>query len=411
MRSGWLRCVAVAGSLTFLLSCGGSSSKSASFYLVSQGSTPGTISAYSLDLKHGTLSSTNGALTPVGKSAPTGSQPTALILDPTQSFAYVANYGDDSVSTFTVNKDGSLAAAQSTTPVATSTTPATRPIALAMDSGGHFLFVANQGIFLNDPTLNIPGSVSVFSTGSSALTQVAGSPFVLKETSPPLPLAPSQPLPVALAVSNQGNFLYVADRTNGAVAAFSFDATSGALTRIPGTCPGLAPCFGFLVGTAPSAVFSPPAGNFLYVANAGSNDIYEFSINTDGSLSPSAAANGAAQVTIATGVGPTALISDPGAKYLYALANQGSQITGYTINHVTGLLTALSANGGTVSTGANPVAMAIRSDGNSNGNFWLFTANYGANSVSTFGLTYTTGALSPLPQLTSPLAPYGVGVH
>ena len=74
MRSGWLRCVLVAGSLAMLVSCG-SSSKSALVYLASQGTNPGTISAYKLNLKNGTLSSSNGALTATGKSVNTGTQP------------------------------------------------------------------------------------------------------------------------------------------------------------------------------------------------------------------------------------------------------------------------------------------------------------------------------------------------
>ena len=80
------------GSLAMFVSCG-SSSKSALVYLASQGTNPGTISAYKLNLKNGTLSSSNGALTATGKSVNTGTQPTALIFDPTNTFAFVADFG------------------------------------------------------------------------------------------------------------------------------------------------------------------------------------------------------------------------------------------------------------------------------------------------------------------------------
>jgi len=397
MRSGCLRCVAVLCSLVFLLSCGGSSGKSAALYLVSQGTDPGSVSAYSVSLKNGTIHSSNGALTPDGKEAATGIQPSALLFDPTQSFAYVANTVSNNISTFTVSKDGSLTAG--------STTDAgKRPVALAMDPGAHFLFVANEGVFVSptDPTQNIPGSVSVFSIGSGgALTEVAGSPFVIQETSPPLLTTPNQPQPESLAVSNQGNFLYLADRNNGTVVGYAFDSTTGVLSPVPGQA--------FPAGSSPSVVFSPPAGNFLYVANAGSNDIFAFSVNGDGSLSAVTTSGSTTQFTISTGIGPIALLSDPGAKYIFALANGGSQITGYTMNHVTGLLTAVVA--ATASTGANPVAFTIRSDGSKNGDFWIFTSNFGGNSVSTFKLTYATGALNPVPQLTAPLAPYGIGIR
>jgi 6-phosphogluconolactonase (cycloisomerase 2 family) len=206
-----------------------------------------------------------------------------------------------------------------------------------------------------------------------------------------------------VAVSNQGNFVYVTDRTNGCVLGFSFDSTSGALSAVPNQT--------VVVGTAPNAVFSPPAGNFLYVANAGSNDIYEFTINADGSLTAITAVGTTTPVIATTGNGPAAMISDPAAKYLFVAANQGNQVVGYTINHVTGLLTQIALNIGTASTGAGPVALAIRSDGSSIGNYWLFTSNNGASTVSTFSLVYNTGTLNPLPQLAAPLAPYGVAVR
>ena len=405
IRSGWLRCVAVLWLLLFFLSCGGSSSNSAFLYLASQGTTPGTVTAYSIDLSKGTLSSSTGQLTPIGKAANTGTQPSALLFNPTQTFAYTANTGSDDISTFTVNKDGSLASAQATTPVAAAG-KATRPIALAMDSAAHFLFVANEGVFVSntDPALNIAGNLSVFSIGSGgALTAVPGSPFALQETSPPLTVTPAQPLPSAVAVSNQGNFVYVTDRTNGCVLGFSFDSTSGALSPVPNQT--------VLVGTSPNAVFSPPAGDFLYVANAGSNDIYEFVINADGSLTSITTVGTTTPVIASTGNGPVAMASDPPAKFLFVVANQGNQVLGYLINHVTGALSPVALTTGTASTGAGPVAIAVRSDGSTNGNYWVFTSNNGASTVSTFSLVYNTGTLNPLPQLAAPLAPYGVAAR
>ena len=97
MRSGWLRCVAVLVPLVFLLSCG-SSSGSGIVYLVSQGTSPGTITAYSLNLSSGLLNSTNGALTQTGNSVNTGIQPTVLLFNPTHTFAYTANFGSNDIS-------------------------------------------------------------------------------------------------------------------------------------------------------------------------------------------------------------------------------------------------------------------------------------------------------------------------
>lgn len=404
----------MAGCLIVLVNCGGSS-KSTFVYLASQGSDPGTLTAYSLSLSKGTLASSNGALTQTGKSVATGTQPGPLIFNPANSFAYVADFGNPlaagtdntkksgDIAAFSINKDGSLTSLGLTAQPQPCTTFS--PVALAMDPAGQFLFVANQafanadasGICPFPPPNGTPsaGVVSVFKVDS------AGKPTLASSTAIPVPPGPpgtNTPTPTAIAVSNQGNFFYVTDSTNATVVGFAFDST-GAVTSVPGQF--------FAVGNTPRAVLSPPSGNFLYVANSGADNIYEFVINTDGSLMPISAST----TTIGTGVGPIAMLTDPTAKYLYALANGGSQITGYTINHVTGALATISVNGGTVSTGVNPVAFTIRSDGTTSGDFWVFTSNFGANSVSTFLLNGPTGTLTPLPQLTGPVAPYGIAVR
>jgi 6-phosphogluconolactonase (cycloisomerase 2 family) len=272
-----------------------------------------------------------------------------------------------------------------------------------MDSKGQFLFVANQAFYNVSSGSTCPAQPSNGTPAPGFITVFPVSSGKLGTgTSTALPVPPGTtttvPTPSAVAVSNQGSFVYVTDSTNGVVDGFAYDS-NGVLSFVPGQF--------FTVGNTPRAVMSPPAGAFLYVANSGTNNIYEFAINTDGSLVPISATT----TIIGTGLGPIAMLTDPNAKYLYALANDGSQITAYTVNHVTGALTAITVSGGTVSTGANPVAFTIRSDGSTSGNFWVFTSNFGANSMSTFLLNGATGTLSPNPQLTTPVGPYGILAH
>jgi 6-phosphogluconolactonase (cycloisomerase 2 family) len=417
MRSGWLGCLAVACALTLLVSCG-SSGRSTFLYLTSAGTDPGTIAVYSLNLGNGLLNSSNGALTPTGKTAATGTQPGPMIFNSTHSFAYVADFGNPlaagtdntkktgDIAALSINKNGSITSIGLTTPAPDPSRPqgctTLNPIALATDAKNQFLFVASQQFYNAGSTCPAqpangtpaPGVISVFSVASGKVTAVASTPL-------PVPAGPAGatiPLPTGIAVSNQGSFVYITDSTNNTVVGFAYDS-SGNLTSIPGQ---FVP-----VGTTPRAVFSPPAGNFLYVGNAASNDVYEFTINTDGSL----VAIMAPTTIVPTGVGPIAMLSDPNAKYVYVLSNGGSQISGYTLNKVTGALTAIGPTGGTISTGANPVSFTIRSDGSTNGNFWVFTSNLGANSVSSYALNGATGQLSALPQLSTPVAPYGIATR
>jgi 6-phosphogluconolactonase (cycloisomerase 2 family) len=407
--------VLVVGSLVMFASCG-SSSKSALVYLASQGTNPGTISAYKLNLKNGTLSSSNGALTATGKSVNTGTQPTALIFDPTNTFAFVADFGspidpgtDNTVKTgdvmaFSIAKDGTLASIGATVPAAPANNDcfSSNPVALAMDKDGKFLFVAVQTFYNANGGASCPGNPSNGTPGPGYITAypatggTLGTPVSAAIPFPPGPAGSNIPQPTAVAVANGLNYVYVTDGVNNTVVGFAFDTTSGALSSIPGQ---------FLaVGKTPRAVLSPPEGTFLYVANNGSDDIYEFFINADGSLMPVTNTT----TKISAGVGPIAMLTDPNAKYLFALSYGGSQINAYTINRVTGELSSIGQNGGQVSTGANPVAFTLRSDGSTTGNFWMFASDFGSNTISSYALNGSNGALSALPQLTGPVAPYGI---
>jgi 6-phosphogluconolactonase (cycloisomerase 2 family) len=411
MRSGWLRGVFVACALLGMASCGGSS-RSGFVYLASRGSDPGTLTAYRVDLKKGTLSSSNGALTPTGKSVNTGTQPGPMILDSTNSFAFIADYGnplagkDGDIGVFSIAKDGSLGSVGLTAMPANTTQPSgcttLNPVSLALDPKGQFLFVASQAFFTGSCSglpasgTRAPGVLVVFGVASGKLTSLSVNAIPVSSGPP----GTNDPLPFGVAVSNQGSFVYVTDNNNNTVVGFAYDA-NGALSSIPGQF--------VTVGTNPQAVFSPPAANFLYVGNAGTNDIYEFVINSDGSLVPVTGGTG----ILGTGIGPIAMLSDPSGKYVYVLANGGSQILAYMLDHVTGTLTAITQNGGVVSTGVGPVAFTIRSDGTTSGNFWLFVSNLGANTVSSYSMNGSTGALAQFPQLSVPSggAPYGIVAH
>ena len=383
----------------FLLSCG-SSGHTGFMYLASQSNQ--SVNAYSLNLSSGVLNSSNGGLIANGKSVATGVQPTAMILNSTQTAGFVADYGSNDIAHFSINKDGTVSSGGTTALKG----PATHPVALAMDPGGKFLFVADQGdpssiaCTTQDPAYpaNCSARISVFTMDSQGgLTEVPNSPFpllTLQEAS----TFSAAISPTAVGVSNQGNFLYVTEQNNNIVVGFSFDGSSGALSELTSTP--------IVVGVAPSAVHSPASGNFLYVANAQSNTVSEFTIDsTTGVLTPVAGS------PVATGVGPISFASilisaNANTNYVYVVNGQGSSISGFSLNQVTGVLKPL--NPATVSTGSSPVAATIRSNGQVAGNYWMLVSDNGVNAVTTFELTAATGGLAALPQLVSPQAPWGI---
>ena len=334
-----------------------------------------TVSAFTVNLGTGALSAN-------GNSIGTGAVPSAIAVTPTINAVFVANSGSNSISSYTVNSDGSLTAVSGTAPTGTT------PTGLAIDPAGKFLFAANQE----------SSDVSVFSINGTGLTPVAGSPF----TTVPAGSSsyPNGTLPVAVTVSASGKFLYVANQLADFVSVFSINSTSGALTAsgVPF----------YNAGTSPSGLAITPNGGFLYVANAGSNNISAFAIcdavvtsctnvnSPDGTLTPVTGS------PFPAGLGPVAIAIDPNFNFLYVVDKGSNTVSQYAFGSGSGVLTPFSP--ATISTGATPVSIAIRSGatGTNVGNTttnptdYVYVANNGAGTVSTFTLATTTGLLNVL---------------
>jgi 6-phosphogluconolactonase len=333
-----------------------------------------TISAFTVDLSTGGLSAIN---TSIG----TGSLPSAIVIAPTANALFVANSGSNSISSYTINSDGSLT-------VATNATTGTTPVAMAINPAGSFLFVANQA----------SNSISVFSISGTTLAPVSGSPFTS------IPVGGSYPngtLPSGVAVSASGKFLYVSNLLTDFVSAFSISST-GALAPLG------VPTYS--VGNGPAGIAVAPNGGFLYVTNSGnpSNNVSAFAIcdsvanscsnvnSPDGALTPVTGS------PFPAGLGPVAITFDPNFDFAYVVDKGSNAVSQYAFGTGTGVLTPLSPSG--VSTGVSPVSIAIRAgtSGTNLGNTvtnptdYAYVANNGASTISIFTLSTTSGQLNVL---------------
>src|SRR6516165_6272500 len=163
-------------------------------------------------------------------------------------------------------------------------------------------------------------SAYVIDSTTGALTAVAGSPFA----------AGTQPRFVQLEPS--GKFAYVVNAGSNDIWTYRLNSGTGALTP---TARGKvrarqAPSgIGFLGGSSP-VTYTP---KFAYVANIGSTDVSGYTINaTTGALTPIPGS------PFAAGLHPRSVAVHPTGKFAYVANRNGKDVSGYMINASTGVL-------------------------------------------------------------------------
>jgi 6-phosphogluconolactonase len=407
-RFTWVLGFLILLSIGLLVACGSNYSASSDGLVVVPSQGMAVVQSFSFNLSNGHVATIDS--NPAIPGPPDQGFPASIVLDPTGSFAFVTSVsspcssnGSSVIATYKVNSDGSLSA------LGTQTLSSVIPVALAIDSGGKYLFAADTSTCLQNSQQNpAPGVISVFSIGSNAsLTEVPGSPFAVPTSS-----GGGNPNPVALAVtpttfpaanapcSNNAapanEYLYVADAQNNGLWGFSVDTSSGALTVIQ-TTSTLTP---FPTGSIPSGVAVDPCNRFVYIANQQSNNISAYTIcnkvllpscpNADGSLIPVTGS------PFGTSNGPGPLVVSAFGNFLYVLDKSATAVAGeisaFQISQSNGSLSPLSP--ATVTTGNAPVSIAVRADGD-----WLFVTNNGSasgnGSISQYAITPATGTLSP----------------
>jgi 6-phosphogluconolactonase (cycloisomerase 2 family) len=346
-----------------LSGCLGSSSSStaptlAFLYVVGQGDN----SIHAFDEKStGDLS---GGAVPSFATIP---RPVSIALHPSRNFLYVPNQTSNTVSGFTIDHTSGVL-----TPIGTALAPTpvcnpgvcSNPIGIAVNSGGQFLFVLNQG----SASPAVPASISVFNIDQTRglLSPIAGSPFAFASL--------SAPNPQFLAISPTQGFLYVSNGTAGNISAFAIGA-SGALTEL-----GSPVSLG--AGAVAAGLAIDPKGQFLYAADSANNKIASFNV-AGGPL--------AAVGSFPAGTKPVAVTVDNTSSFVYA-ANQGSNdVSAFTT--ASGALTQVAGSPylvqptGSVGT-PQPIFLTVDVS-----NTFLYVANFGSSSISAFGIKSSDGTL------------------
>lgn len=294
-------------------------------------------------------------------------RPVSIALHPSRNFLYVPNQTSNTVSGFTIDHTSGVL-----TPIGTALAPTpvcnpgvcSNPIGIAVNSGGQFLFVLNQG----SASPAVPASISVFNIDQTRglLSPISGSPFAFASL--------SAPNPQFLAISPTQGFLYVSNGTAGNISAFAIGA-SGALTEL-GSPVSLD------AGAVAAGLAIDPKGQFLYAADSANNKIASFNV-AGGPL--------AAVGSFPAGTKPVAVTVDHTSSFVYA-ANQGSNdVSAFTT--ASGALTQVAGSPylvqptGSVGT-PQPIFLTVDVS-----NTFLYVANFGSSSISAFGIKSSDGTL------------------
>ena len=343
---------------------------------------------------------------------------------PTTAIVYVTNSGSDNISGFTVNGTTGGLSAVAGSPFANLSAPS----AIAVSPNGFFAFATNRqsntvtafrvgtdgGLLQASGTPTSPNPAPV-GTAPSAVAVSEDTQFLYianrgsdsvtaftigatgtltlipPEAGTPNPVAAGGSAPVSLIGSSNDRFLYVANSADNTVSVFQIEA-SGLLKLVPPTGSFRNPIA--VGGTAPSALALSATGQFLYVANSTSDNVTVFQVETSGLLTLVPPTGAATNPVSVGGTSPNGIAVAPNGQVLYT-ANGGGNVSAFTVGS-NGLLTLVPAAGSSpnpIPAGTTPSAITISQDG-----LFLYVANRGGN-VSAYTIVSGSGTLIPLTPL------------
>ena len=343
----------LALSVALLSACGGIPR-----YAFTANQSDNSVSTYVVD-------ASTGRLKYIGK-VEAGVEPISVTLDPSGKHAYVANFGANTISQYTLGLNGTLTP---NTTVAT-VVAGIKPLSVTVDPSGKFAYVANWG---NGNTSTVSqytiGKDGTLIPNATAATVAAG---VYSES---------------VIIDPSGKFAYVAnygDGKNAGTVSQFFVGTDGVL--VPNTIAA-----SVSAGVAPVSVTVDPLGKFVYVANLGNgftaSTVSQYTIGTNGALTPNTAA-----ATVPAGIKPVIVTVDPSGKFAY-VANRGIRSNAGTVSQYTiGMNGALTPNtsAATVAAGSFPYSVTVDPSGR-----FVYVANNGDDSISQYTIG-TNGGLTPL---------------
>jgi 6-phosphogluconolactonase (cycloisomerase 2 family) len=342
--------------------------------------------------------SQSGALRTIAPTVTTGvSSPVAMAVTPDYANIYLANQGTSatagSIVHYAIGLNGVLTAKE-TVPLLDN------PVSMAVNSAGTYLYVASCTVGSFSPSLTCAssGKLSEYALSSGVIGAMASeSTLDLSGVSDAYATDVLAPTGVTVLANNgsniKGNAVYVSayDQTAynpggsthssanpGWVFGFTI-GSGGALTPVTDSP--------YQAGIKPTAIVSDPTDRFVYATDFASNELIGYTI-LDGSKLGFMASG-----PFKTGNEPSAIVIDPRGEFIYVTNALDSTVSAYAITQSTGNPTgSVNVTGSPFNTtDATPVALTVDP---ALGRF-IYTANEVGDSLSGFRLDPTSGSLSP----------------
>ncbi len=252
----------------------------------------GAISAYTIDQSTGALVDNI-----LGSPFSAGTYPTSITIDPSGAFAYVTNMGDNTISAYTIQNDGTLAELANS-PFQAGTSPSA--IITVKLSVGEFAYVTN----MSDNTI---GFYSIDSSGNlTPLAELATGTY-----------------PSSVTVDQSGQFVYVTNESSNNISVYTInsDGTLAAGTAVA-------------AGTSPTSIITVKlsVGEFAYATNTVDGTVWFYSIDSSGNL------NYFGQTLAGTYPASITVDKPVGGRFAYVGNMGGNNISPYQINQTTGAL-------------------------------------------------------------------------
>jgi 6-phosphogluconolactonase len=335
----------------------------------------GLINTYQVDYQSGFLLPLSDSPVDAG-----GRDTVGMVVAPNNLSLYTVNNFDSDVVQFDIGTDGKLY------PENTYNITGSLPTAAAIDASGKFLFVTftyqnnANGSQLYTPANPGPGGITVFPINKD---YSLGTPFTVNVGRNP----------IGIFTSTAGNYVYVIEQdgaTSANLLGFSENATTGALTPLPGVTinPGNTASVGFTSGTSPAGILEDKSGTHLYVTDSLLNQVATYTVS-----------NGIPTLvgTTPTDAQPLGMSFDLTGKYLYVAAYAANALDNYTIGS-TGL-PVRSTSAASIQTGTGPTCVTVSgapSNATPTHAEYLYTSNQLSNNLTGEQVNQANGSLDQI---------------